>query len=123
MSLTPSPPLGFASRAAVFLVVGTLAGCARGPLIPLGGWPGNFEVAGLAPGTSVTCYTDPCRVTYQMPPGIGSPVVRANNLYVGEYPAGEIVDLGAYYYNQSPVAFTVDGSDARPAYLWISPDY
>lgn len=101
----------------------TLGGCVTGPLIPLDGWPGNFERAGLKPGVSVTCMTDPCQVMYEMPPGTGSGVVRANNLYVGEYPAGEIVSLGAYYYNQSPVAFTIDGSDARPAYLWISPKY
>jgi hypothetical protein len=119
MSLLSSQPVLLPLRSSWLLAGALLAGCASGPLIPLDGWPGNFEVVGLKPGTSVTCYTDPCRVAYEMPPGSGSRVVRANNLYVGEYPAGEVVSLGAYYYNQSPVAFTVDGSDARPAYLWV----
>jgi hypothetical protein len=123
MSAPSSSPVPLPPRPTWLLAVALLAGCASGPLIPLGGWPGNFEVAGLKPGASVTCYTDPCRVVYEMPPGTGNRVVRANNLYVGDFPAGEVVELGAFYYNQSPVAFTVDDTDARPAYLWIAPDY
>lgn len=84
------------------------------------GWPGNFERASLAPGVTIGCYTDPCQAIYQMPPGTGSFVVRANNPYVGQYPAGQIVRLGAWYGRQSPITFTVDGTNAKPARLWVS---
>jgi hypothetical protein len=111
------------ARALGMTVVGAwVLGCASSPDDPYGGWPGNFSRANLAPGRSVTCYSDPCTAQFMMPNAGGKThVVWVNNLLAGEYPAaGQVVDLGAYYYYGSPYRFTIDGLDVPAAVLWVS---
>jgi hypothetical protein len=98
-----------------------LAACATAPDDPYGGWPGNFDRANLAPGMSVSCYSNPCNAQYKMPDAGGRMVVvRVNNLLAGEFPAsGQVVDLGAYYKNGAPYRFTVDDLGVPAAILWV----
>jgi hypothetical protein len=107
--------------AVLAVVVTGLAACASDPNDPYGGWAGNFERANLAPGVSVSCYSDPCTAQYKMPDaGGGTYVVRVNNLLAGEYPAaGQVVSLGAYYHLGSPYRFTIDGLNVPAAILWV----
>jgi hypothetical protein len=92
-----------------------LAGCAGQPS---GG--SDFGQVNLAPGKTAACYTDPCTILFAMPPGKGSYVVRANNQLVGTYPAGAVANLGDFFRTNSPITITVDGTDAKPAILYIT---
>jgi len=92
-----------------------LAGCAGQPS---GG--SDFGQVNLAPGKTAACYTDPCTILFAMPPGAGSYVVRANNQLVGTYPAGQVANLGDFFKMDSPITITVDGTDAKPAILYIT---
>jgi hypothetical protein len=92
-----------------------LAGCASQP----GSSGSNFGQVTLAPGGTALCYTDPCTVMFQMPPGTGSYTVRANNQVVGTYPAGELANLGDLFRENSPFTITVDGTNAKPAIFYI----
>ena len=92
-----------------------LAGCAGQST---GG--SDFGQVNLAPGRTATCYSNPCAVVFALPPGAGSYTVRANNLPVGTYPAGQPANLGQFFRDDSPVTIKVDGTDAEPAILWIT---
>ena len=100
------------------LVLGlpSLTGCAGQP----SGGGSDFGQVNLAPGRTAACYTDPCTILYAMPPGTGSYVVRANNQLVGTYPAGQVANLGDFFRMDSPITITVDGTDAKPAILYIT---
>jgi hypothetical protein len=102
--------------AGMFLGSALLAGCAGQP----GTSGSDFGQVNLAPGKTAACYTDPCTILFAMPPGKGSYVVRANNQLVGTYPAGQVADLGDFFKENSPITITVDGTDAKPAILWIT---
>jgi hypothetical protein len=100
------------------MLLGTalLAGCAGQP----GTSGSDFGQVNLAPGKTAACYTDPCTILFAMPPGKGSYVVRANNQLVGTYPAGAVANLGDFFRTNSPITITVDGTDAKPAILYIT---
>jgi hypothetical protein len=51
-----------------------------------------------------------------MPAGTGSFEVTANEVRVGDFPAGQTVSLGEYYASQ---AFKVKGAGVPPAYVYI----
>ena len=99
-----------------------LAGCATVPTGPgpTAGWPGTFDRVVLSPGRSVVCYSDPCTVWFQLPPGSGSRAVRVNNMPAGEGDEQSPFHVGSYYRFQSPAIFTVDGLDVPPAVLWVN---
>lgn len=100
------------------LVLGlpSLTGCAGQP----SGGGSDFGQVNLAPGKTAACYTDPCTILFAMPPGKGSYVVRVNNQLVGTYPAGQVANLGDFFRMDSPITVTVDGTDAKPAILYIT---
>jgi hypothetical protein len=106
--------------------LGVLAGMLLGPALLAGcaGQPGtsgsDFGQVDLAPGKTAACYTDPCTILFAMPPGKGTYVVRANNQLVGTYPAGQVANLGDFFRMDSPITITVDGTDAKPAILYIT---
>jgi len=80
----------------------------------------NVGEVELAPGKSANCFGTPCTVNFRMPDGEGSYEVRqgaADGTKLGEYPAGETVNLGGFYNSTS---FHVTGGDFKPAYLWVS---
>lgn len=93
-----------------------LAGCAGQP----GTSGSDFGQVNLAPGKTAACYTDPCTILFAVPPGKGTYVVRANNQLVGTYPAGQVANLGDFFKMDSPITITVDGTDAKPAILYIT---
>ena len=103
-----------------------LAGLLLGPALLVGcagqpdGGSSDFGQVSLAPGKSVLCYSDPCAVLFALPAGAGSYVVRANNQRVGTYPAGQVANLGEFFRMDSPITITVDGTDAKPAILYIT---
>lgn len=81
---------------------------------------GNVGEAELAPGKSVTCFSAPCSVTFHVPDGEGTYDIRQgarDGTKLGDYPAGEAVNLGSFY---SSTSFHITGGDFKPAYLWIS---
>lgn len=73
----------------------------------------------VAPGDTGDCATSPCRVTLQMPPGDGSFEVTANEVSLGEYPAGKAVDLGNFFSSQ---AFAIKGAGVKKAYVYMPAD-
>jgi len=70
----------------------------------------------LAPGDTGTCLSNPCRVFFQMPPGEGNFEVTANQVKVGDYPAGKTVSLGSFYENN---AIKLPGTKIPPAYIYV----
>ena len=81
---------------------------------------GNVGEAELAPGKSVTCFSAPCAVTFRVPDGEGTYEIRQgapDGTKLGDYPAGETVNLGSFYNSTS---FYVTGGNFKPAHLWVS---
>ena len=77
----------------------------------------NFDEVRLQPGCSTICAQEPCRVYFDMPAGEGSYVVRGRAVTIGEYPAGKTVFFGSFW--EGFHRFTVEGTDAPPAYLSV----
>ena len=80
---------------------------------------GKADVRGGSSRQSITCYTNPCTVMYTMPAGTGNHAVWGNAFNLGEFPAGQVANLGPWWTDQSPVEFTVRGIAAQPAYLYV----
>ena len=74
---------------------------------------GNFEQVTLYPGATAHCVTNPCTLLFKMPPGEGEYQVTSNNLHLGPFPAGQTVDLGAFWAGSHYIE--VQGSDAPAA--------
>jgi hypothetical protein len=70
----------------------------------------------LAPGDTGTCLSNPCRVFFQMPPGEGTYRVTANEVDLGEYPAGKRVTLGSFFESN---AIKLPGTDVPHTYIYI----
>ena len=92
----------------------TLSGCGSNPTCGADG--GNFDSVTICPGASRTCANAPCSVVYMMPEGAGRYQVTGNGVLIGEYPAGEKANLGAFWDSQY---FDVVGADAPRAYVFI----
>lgn len=90
-----------------------LSGCAStGKVIQ--GWD---EVT-LAPGDTGQCISNPCRVLLQMPPGSGTYEVTGNETNLGQYPAGQTANLGAY---TSSMGIQIKGVNVPQTYVYIPP--
>jgi hypothetical protein len=79
----------------------------------------NVGEVKLAPGKSESCFASPCTVSFVMPEGAGTyEVVQddPNGTKLGDFPAGETVNLGNFY---SSTVFFVKGGDFKPAHVWI----
>jgi hypothetical protein len=72
----------------------------------------------LAPGDTGNCWSNPCRVYLQMPPGQGSLVVTANEVSLGAFPAGQRVAIGSFFESN---AIKIPGAGVPPAYVYIPP--
>ena len=81
---------------------------------------GNFEQVTLCPGASAACATNPCNLLFQMPGGEGEHQVTSNNLDMGTFPAGQTVNLGAFW--EGSHVIEVQGSDAPRAYFRVVND-
>ena len=70
----------------------------------------------LAPGDTGACSSNPCRVFFQMPPGEGTYLVTANEVKVGDFPAGKTVTLGSFFESN---AIKLPGTDVPHTYIYI----
>ncbi|MEA3274460.1 MAG: hypothetical protein U9Q81_04035 [Pseudomonadota bacterium] len=70
----------------------------------------------LSPGDTGTCQSNPCRVFFQMPPGDGTYRVTANEVTVGDFPAGKTVSLGSFFESN---AIKLPGTKVPPTYVYI----
>ena len=82
-----------------------------------GGFPTGWGEITLAPGDTGTCLSTPCRVYFQMPPGEGKYLVTANEVKVGDFPAGQTVMLGGFFETN---AIKLPGTQVPPTYVYIS---
>ena len=81
-----------------------------------GGFPTGWGEITLAPGDTGTCLSTPCRVYFQMPPGEGKYLVTANEVKVGDFPAGQTVMLGGFFETN---AIKLPGTQVPPTYVYI----
>jgi hypothetical protein len=70
----------------------------------------------LSPGDTGTCQSNPCRVFFRMPPGEGTYRVTANEVKVGDFPAGKTVSLGSFFESN---AIKLPGTAVPPTYIYI----
>ena len=91
-----------------------LTACASSPNDPTGA-----IAITVKPGDTGTCDTSPCQVSLVMPPGTGTYEVTGNEVRIGDYPAGQTVNLGGYFSSQ---AFKIVGANVPPAYVYIPQD-
>ncbi|MCG6859820.1 MAG: hypothetical protein LJE70_00805 [Chromatiaceae bacterium] len=70
----------------------------------------------LAPGDTGTCLSNPCRVFFEMPPGEGTYLVTANEIKVGDFPAGKTVMLGSFFESN---AIKLPGTDVPHTYIYV----
>jgi hypothetical protein len=70
----------------------------------------------LRPGDTGTCMSNPCRVFFEMPPGEGTYLVTANQVKVGDFPAGEKVTLGSFFESN---AIKLPGTDVPHTYIYV----
>lgn len=71
----------------------------------------------VAPGDTGTCQSNPCRVFFQMPPGEGTYRVTANEVKVGDFPAGKTVSLGSFFESN---AIKLPGTQVPPTYVYVA---
>lgn len=70
----------------------------------------------LAPGVTGSCFSSPCTVYFEMPPGEGDYLVHINQIPDRRYPAGRAVLLGGFYESRS---IRVPEADVPAAYVYI----
>lgn len=80
---------------------------------------GDFGQVTVGPGDSKTCYSTPCTIYYQMPPGQGTYTVRVNGQVGANVAAGSVGNLGGFYRYDSPIRITVDGLAVKDAVVYI----
>jgi hypothetical protein len=76
----------------------------------------GFDQITLAPGDTGNCNSSPCTVYLEMPAGSGTYEVTGNETRIGEYPAGETVNLGSFWSSQ---AIAIKGMNVPKAYAYI----
>jgi len=70
----------------------------------------------LRPGDTGTCLSNPCRVFFEMPPGEGKLLLTANEVRVGEFPAGKKAMIGSFYESN---ALKFPGTDIPHTYIYV----
>ena len=70
----------------------------------------------LRPGDTGTCLSNPCRVFFEMPPGDGTYLVTANEVKVGDFPAGKKVRLGSFFESN---AIKLPGTNVPHTYIYV----
>jgi len=102
------------SRAGKALLIGTL------PLLvactSTGRHVSDWGEITLMPGDTGSCLSNPCRVFFQMPPGEGKYLMTANEVKVGEFPAGKKVMIGSFYESN---ALKFPGTDIPHTYIYV----
>jgi SanA protein len=88
-----------------------LSGCSQSERFP----SGAITIT-VKPGDTGTCAISPCRVLFEMPAGEGGYQVLGNQVDLGQYPTGKIVDLGDFY---EPIAIEVVDADVPKSHVYI----
>ena len=70
----------------------------------------------LRPGDTGTCLSNPCRVFFEVPPGEGKYLITANEVKVGEYPAGKTAMIGSFWESN---AIKFPGTDIPHTYIYV----
>ncbi len=70
----------------------------------------------LAAGDTGTCQSNPCRLFFKMPPGEGTFRITANEIKLGDYPAGKTVSLGSFYESS---AIKLPGTKVPDTYIYV----
>jgi hypothetical protein len=78
----------------------------------------NFNEVTLAPGCSLVCFSEPCRVYFRMPSGKGSLLLSGGGINYGRYTAGKTANLGHLY--RGSYIFTLDAGRFAPAWLHVN---
>lgn len=78
----------------------------------------NFNEVTLAPGCSLVCYSEPCRVYFRMPSGKGSLLLSGGGINYGRYATGKTVNLGHLY--RGSYIFTLDAGGLSTAWLHVN---
>jgi len=91
--------------------IALLSGCAT-----TGNFVTDWGEITLSPGDTGSCQSNPCRVFFRMPPGTGSYLVTANEIKVGDFPAGKTVSLGSFFESN---AIKLPGTTFPPTYIYI----
>jgi hypothetical protein len=99
----------------VFALLGS-ALVAVGGCTPSGQFVSGWGEITLAPGDTGTCHSNPCRVFLEMPPGDGTYVVTGTGFTIGEYPAGERVNIGSFFESS---AIKVQEAEVPNAYIYV----
>jgi hypothetical protein len=60
--------------------------------------------------------SNPCRVFLRIPPGDGTYTVTANEIKVGDFPAGRTVSLGSFFESN---AVKFPGTDIPNTYVYV----
>lgn len=105
MPILPMPMLALSALATL------LTGCASSE--PSGNSLGGTLT--LQPGGTVLCNITPCNVRLVLPPGDGELTVLSGTFAIGQYPAGQTVNLGSFY---NPQVFTIKDSGLPAAYFY-----
>ena len=112
----PRQPVVAASPIAVRALAIALPGIFIAACASTANQPSGAIAVTVKPGDTGTCDTSPCQVSLVMPAGTGSFEVTANEVRVGNFPAGQTVNLGEYF---APQAFKIKGANVPPAYVYI----
>jgi len=115
--MTHPSPMSIVQRVGIAGLALMLVGCASdGATQGSGNTLPGFNQVTLAPGDTGHCDSMPCTVYLEMPPGTGTYEVTGNDSRIGDYPAGETVNLGSFRSNQT---FAITGKNTLVAELYI----
>lgn len=106
-------PMGISRRSWLILIVliPLFSGCARS-----GKDVSDWGEITVGPGDTGACWSNPCRVFFQVPSGEGTYEITANEIKVGDFRAGKLVTLGSFFESN---AIKLPGTDVPPAYVYI----
>ena len=91
-----------------------LAAMLPGACVTHGRFVSDWEQITLAPGDTGTCSSNPCQVFFRMPPGEGTYKVMGTGFTIGDYPAGQTVNLGGFFESS---AIKVQAANVPTAYI------
>ena len=83
------------------------------------GKSGFFQVT-VKPGQTANCDSTPCKIMLEMPAGSGTFEVTGNQVKLGDYPAGQTVEVGSFW---TPQAINIKGTDAPTAHVYMPSEY
>ena len=93
-----------------------LAAMLPGACVTHGRFVSDWGQITLALGDTGTCSSTPCQVVFSMPPGEGTYNVMGIGFTIGDYPAGQTVNLGGFFESS---AIKVQAANVPKAYIYV----